>query len=177
MTEEELYTVYKGVYLPKLLHPPESIAYYEQFTFRPDDVVIVTYPKSGKFLPSMAIWKNGVSTTRVMDWCLPLKPACVLRKGRNSGEAKFKFRCKVSFIYINTQGTYSLGCSAVRQPNSIHEFSKHLSKLESWKKYLSMNMKYLKYNSKIFQFYEIRHTNISDLSYSISDTFVSFLAP
>uniref|UniRef100_A0A673AJU8 Sulfotransferase n=1 Tax=Sphaeramia orbicularis TaxID=375764 RepID=A0A673AJU8_9TELE len=47
MTEAELYTVYKGVYVPTHLHPAESLKFYEEFSFRPDDIIIVTYPKSG----------------------------------------------------------------------------------------------------------------------------------
>ncbi|CAK6970623.1 sulfotransferase 2B1-like [Scomber scombrus] len=47
MTEAELYTVHKGVFVPTCLHPAQSLKYYEEFTFRSDDTVIVTYPKSG----------------------------------------------------------------------------------------------------------------------------------
>lgn len=50
MTEAELYTVYKGVYLVTAVHPPESLKYYEEFSFRADDVIIATYPKSGEWL-------------------------------------------------------------------------------------------------------------------------------
>ncbi|XP_070846920.1 sulfotransferase 2B1-like [Chaetodon trifascialis] len=47
MTEAELYTVYKGVQLAAHLHPPQGLKYFEEFSFRSDDIIIVTYPKSG----------------------------------------------------------------------------------------------------------------------------------
>ncbi|XP_049420254.1 sulfotransferase 2B1-like isoform X8 [Epinephelus fuscoguttatus] len=47
MTEAELYTQYRGVLVPSAVHSPQSLKYYEEFTFRLDDIIIATYPKSG----------------------------------------------------------------------------------------------------------------------------------
>ncbi|KAM9837645.1 sulfotransferase 2B1-like [Aulostomus maculatus] len=47
MAEADLYRLYKGVYLPSQVFTPESLKYFEEFNFRQDDIIIVTYPKSG----------------------------------------------------------------------------------------------------------------------------------
>ena len=59
MTEEDKYTVYKGVHVLKGIHTTESLKYYEEFSFRPDDILIVTYPKSGKSFPGHSVEVNG----------------------------------------------------------------------------------------------------------------------
>lgn len=87
MTEAELYTVYKGVYVPSCLHPPESLKFYEEFSFRPDDILIATYPKSGttwtqEIVPLIMSGGDPASVETLPNWdrvpWLEEQRACVL---------------------------------------------------------------------------------------------------
>ncbi|XP_076616436.1 sulfotransferase 2B1-like [Chaetodon auriga] len=87
MTEAELYTVYKGVYVPTVLHPQQSLKYYEDFSFRSDDTIIVTYPKSGttwmqEIVPLIMSGGDPSSVDTIPNWdrvpWLEEHRACVL---------------------------------------------------------------------------------------------------
>ncbi|XP_051262453.1 sulfotransferase family 2, cytosolic sulfotransferase 3 isoform X1 [Dicentrarchus labrax] len=47
MSDEEMYLHYHGLLLPKETHSLESLKFVQEFTFEDEDVVTVTYPKSG----------------------------------------------------------------------------------------------------------------------------------
>ncbi|XP_062254921.1 sulfotransferase 2B1-like [Platichthys flesus] len=47
MSSEELYLDYRGLRLPKTIHTAESLEFAQEFKFKDDDVIAVTYPKSG----------------------------------------------------------------------------------------------------------------------------------
>ncbi|XP_026171346.1 sulfotransferase 2B1-like [Mastacembelus armatus] len=121
MTEADLYTLYKGVYVPSYLHPPQSLKYYEEFTFRPDDIVIVTYPKSGttwmqEIVPLIMSGGNPASVETLHNWdrvpWLEEHRACILNLERRPSPRIFAthfqynmmpasyFKVKPKVIYV-----------------------------------------------------------------------------
>uniref|UniRef100_A0A3B4BME3 Sulfotransferase n=1 Tax=Periophthalmus magnuspinnatus TaxID=409849 RepID=A0A3B4BME3_9GOBI len=52
------YHLYQGMYLPKFFHTLEALKRWEDFTFRRDDVIVATYPKSGNMFE--LVWSDSV---------------------------------------------------------------------------------------------------------------------
>ena len=77
MTEAELYTMYKGIYLLKEIHTPQTLKYFEEFSFRPDDIIIAAYPKSGTHLncfPNVCVLQDlGIAFHMNYNVCLFFK--------------------------------------------------------------------------------------------------------
>lgn len=48
MSSDELYIRYHGFIVPTETHSSESLMFAQDFTFKDDDVVAATYPKSGQ---------------------------------------------------------------------------------------------------------------------------------
>lgn len=48
MSSEETFLLNQELLLPKETHSPESLKFAQEFAFKDDDVVAVTYPKSGQ---------------------------------------------------------------------------------------------------------------------------------
>lgn len=48
MSSEEMFLLFRGLLLPKETHSSESLKFAQEFTFKDDDVVAVTCPKSGQ---------------------------------------------------------------------------------------------------------------------------------
>ncbi|KAI5611996.1 sulfotransferase family 2, cytosolic sulfotransferase 3 [Silurus asotus] len=73
MASNDPYGLYHGLYLPKIAHTEDSLKYFESFKFQDDDVIAVTYPKSGttwmqEILPLLLNGGDLTSVLTVPNW-------------------------------------------------------------------------------------------------------------
>lgn len=75
MATEEMFLSFHGLMLPKETHDFESLTFAHDFTFKDNDVLAVTYPKSGQFafrLKHVTTCCNGKISSKHCDALFPL---------------------------------------------------------------------------------------------------------
>lgn len=75
MATEEMFLSFHGLMLPKETHDFESLKFAHDFTFNDNDVLAVTYPKSGRFsfrLKHVATCYNSKISSKHCDALFPL---------------------------------------------------------------------------------------------------------
>ncbi|KAK3541253.1 hypothetical protein QTP86_017972 [Hemibagrus guttatus] len=69
MDNNDLYLLYHGLLLPKIVHNDESLKYFESFQVQDDDVIAITYPKSvffGKWTDHVKSWRHTDVGDRIL---------------------------------------------------------------------------------------------------------------
>ncbi|XP_026208042.1 sulfotransferase family 2, cytosolic sulfotransferase 2 [Anabas testudineus] len=141
MTEAELYTVYKGVYVPSHLHPPHSLRYYEEFAFRPDDIIVATYPKSGttwmqEIVPLVVSGGDPASVETLPNWdrvpWLEEQRACILNLEQRPSPRMFSTHfhynmMPASFFEVKPKVIY-----VMRNPKDVFTSSYHYYDIASF---------------------------------------------
>ncbi|KAK7893382.1 hypothetical protein WMY93_022534 [Mugilogobius chulae] len=63
----EFYSSYKGMYVPTFC-TPEALEYWEQFTFRPDDIIVATYKLGVDLVPLVLSGGDPSLVNSVPTW-------------------------------------------------------------------------------------------------------------
>ncbi|XP_019938740.2 sulfotransferase 2B1-like [Paralichthys olivaceus] len=141
MSEAELYTQHKEVYLLSGLHTPQSLQYFEDFTFRHDDIIIVTYPKSGttwmqEIVPLIMSGGDPASVESLHNWdrvpWLEIYSSCNLELEKRPSPRMFAthFQYKMmprSFFEVKPKVIY-----VMRNPKDVFTSYLHYSKVASF---------------------------------------------
>ncbi|XP_071400266.1 sulfotransferase 2B1-like [Centroberyx affinis] len=141
MTEAELYTVYKGIYLSSKIYTPQSLKYYEEFSFRPDDTVIVTYPKSGttwmqEIVPLIQSGGDPASVETAPSWdrvpWLEVTQASILKLEQRPSPRIFATHFHYSMMPLSFFKTKPKVIYVMRNPRDVFTSSFHYYGMASY---------------------------------------------
>ncbi|XP_041819107.1 sulfotransferase 2B1-like [Chelmon rostratus] len=141
MTEAEFYTVYKGVWMAARVHPPESLKYFEEFSFRSDDIIIVTYPKSGttwmqEIVPLIMSGGDPASVETLPNWrrvpWLEVQQSCTLNLEQRPSPRMLATHCHYNIMPPSFFEAKPKVIYVMRNPKDVFTSSFHYYRMASY---------------------------------------------